>query len=162
MSTRKRPAKDTGDRDTASLLEMESRAQQNIKANGRLSSLRQGKLVIPFEPNPDFEYYWASENIDSTGSHQRMLAAGYTFCTHEHGEMKGEVVANRTRSTTMYLMKIPRKDHEELKRLHRDRVNETEVGLRKLEENQYGSANGSNHSVKQELETSSAFNPLLD
>lgn len=161
MTTRKRLNKDAGEREAIdSFDEMEKDAQRRIAANGRKSSMRGIKLKIS-NMDPDYHYFWASDNEQSTGNVQDKLEQGYQFVRHEVGAHRGEVLQNRTKSTTLYAMRILKTDREELLKELRQAVNRTEVGLRDLEKNQYA-ADESGKGVTQEQETQSEFNPLMD
>ncbi len=160
--TRKRLEKDLSERESVldSFGEMEAAAQKRIKASGRKSSLPGMKLNIANQ-NPDYHYFWASNNENSPGYHGDMLEQGYQYVRHEYGEHKGEVLQNKTKSTTLYAMRILKTEREEILKEYRERVSSTERGLRKLEENQYA-ADESGKGVTQTQETKSEFNPLMD
>jgi len=162
MTARKRLQKDQGDREAVldAFGEMEASAAKRIKASGRMSSLPGMKLKIPNQ-DPDFHYFWATDLMGSSGYHGDMLERGYKYVRHEVGEYAGEVLQNKHKSTTLYAMRIPLTDYEDILNEHRNRVNRTELGLRNLEENQYA-ADESGKGVTQAQETKSEFNPLMD
>lgn len=162
MTARKRLQKDLGDRESINdaFGEMEAAAAKRIKASGRKSSLPGQKLRIP-NMDPNYHYFWATDLAGSSGFHGDMLEQGYTYVRHEVGDHAGEVLQNKHKSTTLYAMRIPLTDYEEILNEHRKRVAMTEIGLRDLEKNQYA-ADESGKGVTQKQETKSEFNPLMD
>lgn len=162
--TRQRPTKDRPERELSHLDQLEAAAQARIKTDGRKSSLPGLKLKPLGNEDPDFHYVWVSDQVESTGHYQNFLNQGYQFVRHSDAvrECAGEPVAFKTKSTTMYYMRISNKDYEEIQNEQRQIINQKEVGLRELQDREYGSANGSQQTIKQEIENKSAFNPLMD
>ena len=142
--SRGRPRKDQGQRALMmeSLSEIESKAQQRIKSDGRVPIAPKSKLDW-HDQDPDYQYYWASTSEDYPVKIQQFLDAGYTMVRHDSGNIKGEPVIMNSRGCDLYLLRIPKEYYLEDEKIKRDKsLNQVKQINEKVSEREYAGNDG--------------------